>query len=187
MRKYIFMATLALLAAVCPHTEADAKAPITKPQITIEGGRLTPEALWAMGRINSVLPNQQTGYLAYTVSYYSVAENRSTSWIRIAKEGEKDLGPAHLRLFGTEAFFQNKILYDDEVVMTIRAKSNDFVCITDKRGMSPMEIVHSQTFPEDYDFGAFNLSNVTYICGMSVPPIMIKRIVTRLIESGVFK
>ena len=90
MRKYIFMATLALLAAVCPHTEADAKAPITKPQITIEGGRLTPEALWAMGRINSVLPNQQTGYLAYTVSYYSVAENRSTSWIRIAKEGEKD-------------------------------------------------------------------------------------------------
>ena len=104
-----------------------------------------------------------------------------------AKEGEKDLGPAHLRLFGTEAFFQNKILYDDEVVMTIRAKSNDFVCITDKRGMSPMEIVHSQTFPEDYDFGAFNLSNITYICGMSVPPIMIKRIVTRLIESGVFK
>lgn len=104
-----------------------------------------------------------------------------------AKDGEKDLGPAHLRLFGTEAFFQNKILYDDEVVMTIRAKSNDFVCIKDKRGMSPMEIVHSQTFPEDYDFGAFNLSNITYICGMSVPPIMIKRIVTRLIESGVFK
>ena len=27
---------------------------------------------------------------------------------------------------------------------------------------------------------------VNYICGMSVPPIMIKRIVTRLIESGVF-
>jgi DNA (cytosine-5)-methyltransferase 1 len=103
-----------------------------------------------------------------------------------AKAGEKDLCPAHKRLFDTEAFFQNKILYENDVVMTIRAKSNDFWSITDKKGMSPTEILHSQTFPEDYDFLGFNLSNVTYICGMSVPPIMIKRIVTRLIESGIF-
>ena len=102
-----------------------------------------------------------------------------------ARLGEKDLGPAHQRLFGTVSFFQNKILYEDEVVMTIRAKSNDFWCITDKKGMSPTEILHAQTFPEDYDFLNFNLSNVTYICGMSVPPIMIKRIVQRLLESGV--
>ena len=86
MRKFIFMATLALLTAACQTTEQTDKASITKPEITIEGGRLTPEALWAMGRINSVLPNEQTGQIAYTVSYYSVAENRSTSWIRIARE-----------------------------------------------------------------------------------------------------
>ena len=86
MRKIIFMATLALLAASCQTHEDATQAPITKPGITIEGGRLTPEALWAMGRINSVLPNEQTNQLAYTVSYYSVEENRSTSWIRIAKE-----------------------------------------------------------------------------------------------------
>lgn len=103
-----------------------------------------------------------------------------------AQFGEKDLCLAHKRLFGSEAFFQNKILYENEVVMTIRAKSNDFWCITDKKGMSPTEILHSQTFPEDYEFLGFNLSNVTYICGMSVPPIMIKRIVNRLMESGIF-
>ena len=80
------MATLALLATSCQTKEEATKAPITKPEITIKGGRLTPEALWAMGRINSVLPNEQTNQLAYTVSYYSVEENRSTSWIRIAKE-----------------------------------------------------------------------------------------------------
>ena len=86
MRKLLFMATLALLATAChPHEDSD-KAPITKPEITIQGGRLTPEALWAMGRINSVLPNEATGQIAYTVSYYSVTENRSTSWIRIAQE-----------------------------------------------------------------------------------------------------
>ena len=103
-----------------------------------------------------------------------------------ARAGEKDLGPAHKRLYGTEAFFQNKILYDDDVVLTIRAKSNDFFSISEKKGMSTTEIISAQTFPQDYDFINFTLANVTYICGMSVPPIMIKRIVTRLIESGVF-
>ena len=80
------MATLALLAASCQSEEENTKAPITKPAITIEGGRLTPEALWAMGRINSVHPDPTSGLVAYTVSYYSVEENRSTSWIRVCQE-----------------------------------------------------------------------------------------------------
>ena len=79
------MATLALLATACQTNKETEKTPITKPQITIEGGRLTPEALWAMGRINSVHPDAKTGKIAYTVSYYSVEENRSTSWIRVCK------------------------------------------------------------------------------------------------------
>ena len=91
MRKLIIMATLALLAASCQTKEDATKAPITKPQITIEGGRLTPEALWAMGRINSVIPNADASLFAYTVSYYSVEENRSTSWIRVAREEDGKL------------------------------------------------------------------------------------------------
>ncbi len=78
------MAALAVLAAGCAkQTEDVSKSPIAKPEITIEGGRLTPEALWAMGRINSVKSDIETGLIAYTVSYYSVQENRSTTWIRI--------------------------------------------------------------------------------------------------------
>ena len=76
------MAVLALVGVSCQKAE-EGKTPISKPQITIEGGRLTPEGLWAMGRIGSVKSDIETGWLAYTVSYYSVAENRSTSWIRI--------------------------------------------------------------------------------------------------------
>lgn len=48
-------------------------------------------------------------------------------------------------------------------------------------------IIHGQTFPEDYDFVNKTYRNVGYICGMSVPPVMIKRIVQRLIERGVLK
>ena len=91
MRKIIFMATLALLTAACQNNQKQDKTPITKPEIIIEGGRLTPEALWAMGRINSVHPDEQSGRIAYTISYYSVEENRSTSWIRMCKERSKQL------------------------------------------------------------------------------------------------
>ena len=82
--KIWLMAGMALVSASCAKQE-EGKAPITKPQITIEGGRLTPEALWAMGRIGSAKSDIETGWLAYTVSYYSVEENRSTTWIRVCE------------------------------------------------------------------------------------------------------
>ena len=41
-----------------------------------------------MGRIGSVAADIETGWLAYTVSYYSVEENRSTSWIRVCNPFE---------------------------------------------------------------------------------------------------
>lgn len=86
------MGTIALATTACCHqTAQDEKSPITKPQITIEGRRMTPEALWAMGRIGTVVPDIETGWVAYTVSYYSVSENRSTSWIRIASEQNGEL------------------------------------------------------------------------------------------------
>ena len=117
----IVMAAIALVSASCAKQEAQ-KAPITKPQITIEGGRLTPEGLWAMGRIGSVVSDIETGWLAYTVSYYNVEENRSTSWIRIcdpyAKEGELDVfdefvgyEPAWFGGSGTLAYMRGGQLY----------------------------------------------------------------------------
>jgi dipeptidyl aminopeptidase/acylaminoacyl peptidase len=105
------MATLALLATSCQHKEDATKAPITKPEITIQGGRLTPEALWAMGRINSVLPNEQTNQLAYTVSYYSVEENRSTSWIRVAHEQDNQLVTDNEWVGYEPAWWGNNIAY----------------------------------------------------------------------------
>ena len=88
---YLIMAAFALVSAGCAKQE-EQKAPITKPQITIEGGRLTPEALWSMGRIGSVKADIETGWVAYTVSYYSIEENRSTSWIRVCNPFEEVMG-----------------------------------------------------------------------------------------------
>ena len=86
--KLFVLAVMAIIGVSCTEKASEGKAPITKPQITIEGGRLTPEGLWAMGRIGSVKSDIETGLLAYTVSYYSVEENRSTTWIRICNPYE---------------------------------------------------------------------------------------------------
>ena len=111
MRKFILMATLALLATSCQTKEEGTKTPITKPAITIEGGRLTPEALWAMGRINSILPHETNGTIAYTISYYSVEENRSTSWIRLAQEKDNQLITKQEWVGYEPAWWENSLAY----------------------------------------------------------------------------
>lgn len=57
----------------------DASALIRRSDIKIEGRRMTPEALWAMGRIGSVAVSPDEKQIAYTVSYYSVPQNKSNS------------------------------------------------------------------------------------------------------------
>jgi DNA (cytosine-5)-methyltransferase 1 len=52
-----------------------------------------------------------------------------------------------------------------------------------KAKVSDKSVANASTFPQDFDFCG---GRVPYICGMCVPPLMIKRVVERLIESGVF-
>ena len=52
---------------------------IERSDIKIEGKRMTPEALWAMGRIGSVAVSPDEKQIAYSVAYYSVPENNSNN------------------------------------------------------------------------------------------------------------
>ena len=116
--------------------ETEGKQPITKPQISLQGDRMTPEALWAMGRIGSVKADVETGLVAYTVSYYSVEENRSTTWIRICnpfdnmKVCDEFVGsePAWFGNSGCLAYLKGGKLYlrrDAEEVLVESQKSKD--------------------------------------------------------------
>ena len=73
--------TLAVAAAIgCASVNAEAQTMIGKTTdvaATSKGDRMTPETLWAMGRIGgaSVSPDGKT--IAYQVGYYSVKENKS--------------------------------------------------------------------------------------------------------------
>ena len=98
---------------------------------------------------------------------------------------EKCIADVNLRLHNKNSGFQSYFVDDDSMIPTQRAKPDiidrNAVCYISKE-----TIRNAQTFPMDYDFLNDTYSNVGYVCGMSVPPVMIKRIVTRLIESGVF-
>ncbi|WP_298071979.1 S9 family peptidase [uncultured Bacteroides sp.] len=78
----LFMSALMTLASCGSSSEAAKEADdslIGRSDIRLENRRLTPEALWAMGRIGSVAPSPDAGRVAYTVSYYSVAQNKSNT------------------------------------------------------------------------------------------------------------
>ena len=95
--------------------------------------------------------------------------------------GDKCIDDINQRI-GKNGGFSNAIVYDDQVCPTIVANSQNFRAY-DKLSLTDLDIVSAQTFPQDYDF---QTEKVQYICGMSVPPVMMKRIIQRLISEGVF-
>ena len=104
-----------------------------------------------------------------------------------ARETDKTLADIDERMGGKGSYFQLYIIHDDDVLPTIRAsRGYDNYRWEDKKKTTIDDVIHGQTFPEDYDFGERTMGNVAYTCGMSVPPVMIKRLVTRLIDQGVF-
>lgn len=70
--------SLAALGSAAP-ADADAQKFIGRQTVSLANDRFTPEALWAMGRIGSVSINTAGTTAVYSVSYYSVAENKSHS------------------------------------------------------------------------------------------------------------
>lgn len=98
---------------------------------------------------------------------------------------EKSIADVNMRLHKKNSGFQSYFIDEESIVPTQRSKP-DLIDRKEVAYVSRETIRNAQTFPRDYDFGNNTYAAVGYICGMSVPPIMIKRIVERLIESGVF-
>lgn len=103
-----------------------------------------------------------------------------------ASKDDKSIADTRIRLGEKGSAFQTLYIRDDMIMPTQRAKP-DIIDVEEVAYVSKETIRNAQTFPQDYVFIPDTYTNVGYICGMSVPPIMIKRIVTRLIESGVFE
>ncbi|MBP5381534.1 MAG: S9 family peptidase [Bacteroidaceae bacterium] len=74
----LILSAISLLMASCNKQEDKI---LLRNDIQLESDVMTPEALWAMGRIGSYAVSPNGEKVAYQVSYYSVEENRSNTVI----------------------------------------------------------------------------------------------------------
>ena len=113
---------------------------------------------------------------------------KDTKFYQIAAQAtpqDKNIADTRIRLGEKVSAFQTLYIRDNQVCPTQRAKP-DLIDVENLAYVSKETLRNMQTFPQDYIFIPDTYTNVGYICGMSVPPIMIKRIVNRLIENGLF-
>ena len=68
--------TAAALLTIASNAQTTPTANIGKSDIKVESGLMTPEALWAMGRIATATASPDGKQIAYQVGYYSVKENK---------------------------------------------------------------------------------------------------------------
>ena len=87
------------------------------------------------------------------------------------------------RTNGRDSFFGNKYIKNDEIPLTITANTQ-FYLYDEFRKPNKNEIVQISSFPLDYNFCG---EPYQYVCGMSVPPVMMAQVATRIWEQWLSK
>ena len=78
MKKALTLAAAMLIASAATiNAQQEMARPILKSNIKLASDRMTPEALWAMGRIGGYASSPDGKQIVYNVAYYSVKENKS--------------------------------------------------------------------------------------------------------------
>ena len=78
MKKALTLAAAMIIASAAPiNAQQEMARPILKSNIKLASDRMTPEALWAMGRIGGYAASPDGKQIVYNVAYYSVKENKS--------------------------------------------------------------------------------------------------------------
>lgn len=85
---------------------------------------------------------------------------------------DRDLSDINRRVRKKYSGYTLTLAHDDEPSPTITS-GGDMFRMCDGLLMTDRDIINCQTFPQDYDFAR---QNVRYVCGMSVPPVMMARI-----------
>ncbi|MBP3757025.1 MAG: PD40 domain-containing protein, partial [Prevotella sp.] len=77
MKKALTLIAAAMFMLGGGNAQAQETMKIGKQNISVKDRRMSPEALWAMGRISSYAASPDGKHIVYQVGYYSVKENKS--------------------------------------------------------------------------------------------------------------
>lgn len=100
------------------------------------------------------------------------------------KPSDIGIKDAHERLYGKQQGFANNYMKDDKVCPTIIAKEENGIVYDEGRFLYKEEIVKASSFPLDFDFCG---QRPQYVCGMSVPPLMMQRVATEVYNQWLSK
>lgn len=92
------------------------------------------------------------------------------------RPNDRSIGNINERLTGKDSNFGTQICHAQRVASTL-VSGGAYVYYEKPCYISDMDMIHMQTFPEDYNFMG---QSVQYVCGMSVPPLMMKRIAEQI-------
>lgn len=96
-----------------------------------------------------------------------------------------DLASACIKLRGKRGFFNYKLLKDDCVPPTFTGGHATMMTEKEPKYLSRNEILKISTFPLDYK--TKNINELEYLCAMSVPPVMMAQVATRVYEQWLSK
>lgn len=110
------MASLALIAS-CAKQSADGDGKvIEKPQIEVNNGQFTPEVMWALGKMGESAVSPDGKQVAYTLTYYDMAENKGNAEIYVMPVAGGDA----VRLTTTAKSEFNPVWLDDATLLFCR-------------------------------------------------------------------
>ncbi len=111
---------LSLLLGGCGTQEKDSQAIIGKQKVEVKDGILTPEILWAMGRLGEVAVSPDNRHIAYSVRYYSVEENKGNTDLYLS-----DIDGRNVRQITRTAGSEYNLVWLDEHTVAYLANGKD--------------------------------------------------------------
>lgn len=79
------------IVSSCDSPQSSDMPVIGKQEVAVEDGRLTPEVLWAMGRLGEISISPDGKNMVYAVRYYSISKNKGNSDLYLAGTDGKNI------------------------------------------------------------------------------------------------
>lgn len=98
--------------------------------------------------------------------------------------GDINQAAANERLFGKGSNFGQSYVYQDKVCPTLTGKDTSLIHFDQPRYLGTTEVCSVSTFPQDYNFAG---QSPHYVCGMSVPPVMMAQVASAIWEQWLSK
>jgi len=94
-----------------------------------------------------------------------------------------DMKELTMKVLGKNTYFNTKFIYKNDIMLTIVATNGTRLINGENlKLVDSIDLMKAQTFPLDYNFKSDSYNRIKYVLGMSVPPLIIKKLIERVVK-----